>query len=74
MKNKTGEKTGEFGLRLTEALNGYPQYQIYYDHGDPQQHNNVAVIKAFFGEEVNQENKLAEIDVLLPTRGMRSPC
>jgi len=65
MGKKVGEKTGQFGLWLTEELKDYPQFQVYYDHGNPEAHSNVAVIKAFLGDEVTRENKLADIDVMV---------
>ncbi len=65
MVKKAGEKTGQFGLWLTEALKDYPQYQVYYDHGNPEQQSNVAVIKAFLGDEVTKDNKLADIDLMV---------
>ena len=64
-RKKAGEKTGEFGAWLTEALKETPQYQVYYDHGNPEEHANVAVIKAFLGDKVTKDNKLAEIDVMV---------
>jgi len=65
MVKKAGEKTGKFGLWLTEALEDYPQYQVYYDHGNPEEHSNVAVIKAFLGDTVSSKNKLADVDVMI---------
>ena len=64
-RRKSGEKTGEFGLWLTEMLKDQPQFQVYYDHGNPEENDNVSVIKAFLGEKVTKENKLAEIDVMV---------
>ncbi len=49
---RAGEKTGQFGRWLTDALIDNPKYRVYYDHGDPRKFNNVAVIKSFIGEEV----------------------
>ena len=65
MNRKAGEKTGQFGLWLTESLKDFHQYQVYYDHGDPEVDNHVAVIKAFLGETVNKDNKLADVDVMV---------
>ncbi len=65
---KAGERTGEFGLWLTEILQDSNQYQVYYDHGDSEVHDNVAVIKAFLGETVTRENKLADVDVMVANR------
>jgi len=68
MKKKTGERTGEFGCWLTKALQDCPEYQVYYDHGDPKRRENVAVIKAFVGDEVNRKNKLADVDIMVVNR------
>ena len=66
-KSKDGKRTGEFGLRLTNTLNekGYPNYTVYYDHGDEQKHKNVAKVKGFCGDEVTMGNRLAGIDIIL---------
>ncbi|MFO8145166.1 MAG: hypothetical protein R6T89_05520 [Candidatus Syntrophosphaera sp.] len=68
MPPKDGEKTGQFGLWLT----GYvcsklldKNYTVYYDHGDPTEHSNVAAIKGFLGEKVKNENRLADVDVMV---------
>jgi len=68
MGKKAGEKTGQFGLWLTKALKDYPQYQVVYDHGNRKEHANVAVIKAFIGDKVTKDNKLADIDVVVTNR------
>jgi len=65
MNKRAGEKTGEFGAWLREAIQGQVDYQVYYDHGDPEKDDNVAVIKAFLGETVTRENKLADVDVMI---------
>jgi hypothetical protein len=65
LPRKAGSKTAEFGLWLTRELKEYPQYQVYYDHGDPHKYDNVKVIKAFLGDRVSRENKLADVDVLV---------
>lgn len=62
---KAGQKTGEFGHWLTRELKDQPRYQVYYDHGNSQKHDNVKVIKAFLGERVSRNNKLADVDVLV---------
>jgi len=68
MPTTPGEKTGQFGLWLTEYLQEqHPDkhYIVYYDHGDPLEHDNVKVIKGFLGEEVRNENRLTDIDILV---------
>lgn len=62
---RAGEKTGQFGRWLTDALIDNPKYRVYYDHGDPQKSDNVAVIKSFMGEEVTNSNRLADVDVMV---------
>lgn len=71
MVKKAGEKTGQFGLWLMEyILENHPNqgYQIYYDHGDSEQHDNVAVIKGFLGDTVTRDNKLADVDIMVANR------
>jgi len=68
MVKKAGEKTGQFGLWLTEYIHenhSNQGYQVYYDHGDSRLHDNVAVIKGFLGDTVTSKNKLAEVDVMV---------
>lgn len=68
MVKRAGEKTGQFGLWLTEYIrenHSTRGYQVYYDHGDSRLHDNVAVIKAFLGDTITSKNKLAEIDVMV---------
>ena len=68
MPLKAGEKTGQFGLWLTEYIHeerSEKDYLVYYDHGDPTLHDNVKVIKGFIGEKVKNANRLTDIDVLV---------
>ncbi len=68
MVKKAGEKTGHFGLWLTEYIrDNHPTqgYQVYYDHGDSGLHDNVVVIKGFLGDTVTNKNKLADVDVMV---------
>ena len=68
MVKKAGEKTGQFGLWLTEYIrenHSTQGYQVYYDHGDSGLHDNVAVIKGFLGDTVTSKNKLADVDVIV---------
>jgi len=62
---KAGERTGKFGYWLSEELKEQPQYRVYYDHGSPEKHESVVVIKAFLGDKVTKENKLADVDVMV---------
>jgi len=71
MRLKAGEKTGQFGLWLTEYINEErtkKDYLVYYDHGDPTRHDNVKAIKGFVGEKVKNANRLTDIDVLVANR------
>ena len=68
MPIKSGEKTGQFGLWLTNYVcekKADEDYLVYYDHGDPALHDNVKVIKGFIGEQVKNANRLTDIDVLV---------
>ena len=68
MTPRSGERTGEFGCWLTRYLagtSGYRDYIVYYDHGDKQSEPNVAVIHGFYGTEVTNVTRLAELDVMV---------
>ena len=71
MPLKAGEKTGQFGLWLTNYIRMEQldkNYFVYYDHGDPARYDNVKVIKGFIGEKVKNANRLTDIDVLVANR------
>ncbi len=62
-----GHMTCEFGKWLTANVNeiGAPSdYVVFYDHGDSQEENVVA-IKGFCGDEVCNKNRLADVDVMI---------
>jgi hypothetical protein len=68
MPQKPGKRTGQFGRWLTEYIRSeHPNknYTVYYDHGDPEKHDKVAAIKGFMGEEVKNENRLTDVDVMV---------
>jgi len=68
MKLKHGEHTGKFGCWLTHYLKGVPQYcehLVYYDHGKRDSKPNVAAIKGFYGVSVKNENRLADVDLII---------
>lgn len=68
MPTKPGEKTGQFGRWLTEYIQSElpdKNYTVYYDHGDPTKYSKVAAIKGFLGEEVRNENRMADVDVMV---------
>ena len=71
---KDGYHTGQLGKWLKEKFDNefalYP-YKPYYDHGDPSSPNVVAV-KALFGESVNNQTRLADIDLLVATLDNRA--
>lgn len=65
---KQGYETGLFGSRLAKAISesaAHTGWRVYYDHGDTNIDSNVASIKGFFGEEVANLNRLADVDVLI---------
>ena len=63
-----GFETGQFGWRLTSSLEqsiNHRGWQIFYDHGDRKNHANVATNKAFYGPNVENGNRLSDVDVLV---------
>ena len=65
MNNKHGKSTGKFGSWLNDYLGSDSFYTVYYDHGIKTDDPNVAAIKGFFGDQVNNKNRLADIDVMV---------
>ncbi len=64
--NQQGVATARFGKALTQKFGD--RYVVYYDHGDPNESDNVAACKAFYGtpkEGVHNVNRLADVDVLI---------
>ena len=64
---RQGIETAKFGRWLTKYLKNFP-YQVYYDHGDRQNDSNVFSIKGFYGDKVQNINRLADIDVLIASK------
>jgi hypothetical protein len=64
---KHGKHTGGFGLWLVKYLQrlGPEQYFVVYDHGDPDQDPHVAAVQGFYGDQVSNQNRLADIDILV---------
>jgi len=62
---KHGKMTEEFGIWLSQYLKTNKEYSVFYDHGNPQENSNVAVIKGFFGDKVTNRNRLTDIDVMV---------
>lgn len=65
---KQGISTGQFGEQLTRHIrskSNLSKYAIYYDHGDACRNDNVVACKGFIGEDVNNLNRLADIDIIL---------
>ena len=63
-----GIRTGQFGSRLASRVRGDPSlngWVVFYDHGDRSLDAAVAATKGFFGSEVKNLNRLADIDVLV---------
>lgn len=68
MVDKHGQYTAEFGAWLTEFIQKralLQNYLIFFDHGKNVDFANVAAIKGFYGEKVNNKNRLADIDVII---------
>ena len=65
---KSGIETGKFGRWLADEVAKSSRYQgclVYYDHGNPGEDPRVAAIKGFYGETVTNENRLADVDVII---------
>lgn len=68
MKAQPGKMTGEFGGWLFNFIRGndsLQNYSVYFDHGDKEKFPNVAAIKGFYGDQVTNRNRLADIDVMV---------
>jgi hypothetical protein len=65
VQSKHGEKTGELGHWLTNYLEVFGDYSVYYDHGDQQSSANVVKVKGFVGSEITRQTQLAQIDVMV---------
>jgi hypothetical protein len=65
---RQGYETGKFGSRLAARIRAsaaYSGWHVYYDHGDPTLDASVAATKGFFGTDVKNLNRLADIDILI---------
>ena len=65
---RLGYETGQFGIRLAARIrssSAHSGWHVYYDHGDPALDASVAATKGFFGTDVNNLNRLADIDILV---------
>lgn len=60
---KYGEQTCKFGKKLRDLF--YPEYEVFYDHGDPNIDDGVAACRAFFGDKARNTNILADIDIFI---------
>ena len=67
MPIQQGIETEKFGRWLTNYLKDFP-YQVYYDHGDSQNDLNVFSIKGFYGDQVHNINRLADIDIMVASK------
>ena len=68
MTSDHGKMTGEFGAWLTTFIQSNDfaeQFIVYFDHGDKEKFPNVVAIKGFYGEQVSNRNRLADIDVVV---------
>jgi hypothetical protein len=50
---------------LTKRLRQHPFYSIYFDHGDRISYSNVVATKGFYGREVSNKNRLADVDIVV---------
>jgi len=63
-----GYETGRFGSRLAGDIassSAHSGWHVYYDHGNPTQDEHVAATKGYFGADVHNLNRLADIDILV---------
>ena len=63
-----GYQTGRFGSRLARQVassSAHSGWQVFYDHGDPTLDEHVAATKGFFGADIQNLNRLADIDILV---------
>ena len=62
---KNGEYTAEFGEELTEELEPYTNFQVYYDHGDKSEPNVGHITPYFRDKEYNGSTTLSNVDILI---------
>jgi len=62
---KNGEYTAEFGEELTEELESYRNFQVYYDHGDSSKPNVGQITPYFRDKEYNDSTTLSNVDILI---------
>jgi hypothetical protein len=63
-----GVDTGKFGLWLSQYVqhaDKLNQYKVFYDHGEKYSDLGAVAIKGFYGEQVTNTNRLADIDLLV---------
>jgi len=62
-----GQETDVLGRWVTEYVRSAPAlrgYEVFYDHGDSRE-SNVVAIKGFYGSQVTNLNRLADVDVMV---------
>jgi hypothetical protein len=69
---KHGRYTAAFGKKLGQRLQK-TDYTVWYDHGDPKTDPHVLKTSGYYGVELSNESKLAEIDIMI-TEGDRIRC
>jgi len=68
-----GQETDILGQWLTGYVRqsaALRKYEVFYDHGDRRE-SNVVAIKGFFGSEVTNLNRLADVDVMVVSPNQR---
>jgi hypothetical protein len=63
-----GQGTGEFGQWLGRHLqseDAFSDHLLFYDHGNKRLDPNVRAVKAFVGERVANDNRIADVDVIV---------
>jgi len=68
-----GQETDVLGQWITEYVRQSPalrKYEVFYDHGDSREANVVAT-KGFWGSQVTNLNRLADVDVMVVSPDQR---
>ena len=61
---KQGVETSVFGHWMCENIETQDGYRVYFDHGDSTD-SHVVATKSFFGDQVSNENRLADVDAIV---------
>lgn len=60
---KPGKNTRAFGKEITQIYE--PKYKIFYDHGEKVKNKNVFRCKGFYGNDVENVNRLSNVDLII---------